>query len=75
MTNNSERLGNPYISTERLNREHPLKFGLRKKSYNTHLSSQMEARSPKFDGIAGSESGAAEGPTNLILSGHEHESA
>ena len=47
--------GNPYISSERLHREHPLKFGLKKKSYNTHLSSQMEARSPRLDNIASGE--------------------
>ena len=45
---------NPYISSERLNREPPLKFGLRRKSYNEHLSSHMEARSPNLDCI-GSE--------------------
>ena len=43
--------GNPYISSERLHRDHPLKFGLKKKSYNTHLSSQMEPRSPRLDNI------------------------
>lgn len=45
---------NPYISSERLNREPPLKFGLRRKSYNEHLTSNMEARSPNLDCI-GSE--------------------
>ena len=57
--------GNPYISSERLPRDHPLKFGLKKKSYNTHLSGQMEPRSPKLNNIT---SGDESMPNNLIIS-------
>ena len=47
--NVSEHCGNPYISSERINRDRlqgPLKFGLRRTSFNSHLSSQMQVRSP-----------------------------
>ena len=56
--------GNPYISSERLPRDNPLKFGLKKNHYNTHLSSQMEPRSPKLDNIA---SGDENMPANPII--------
>ena len=56
--------GNPYISSERLHREHPLKFGLKKKSYNTHLSSQMEPRSPRLDNIGSRDESL---PSNLVI--------
>jgi hypothetical protein len=61
----SDRGGNPYISSERISRENPLKYGLRKKSYNTHLSSQMEARSSNFDRIKSGKDFS--GVTNLIV--------
>lgn len=48
----SERNGIPNISSERLKGEHPLKFGLGKKSFNTHLSSHMEVRSPNLGKLA-----------------------
>ena len=57
---------NPYISSERLQRDHPLKFGLKRKSYNTHLSTQMEPKSPRFDNIASNDDSAA--PSNIIIS-------
>ena len=67
--------GNPYISSERLQREHPLKFGLKRKSYNTHLSTQMEPKSPRFDAIAASNDESAGGPSNIIISEAEENSA
>ena len=68
----SERFGNPYISSERLNREHPLKFGLGKKSFNTHLSSNMEVKSPRLEKMMSKKSELSPGvhmPNHTMNSG------
>ena len=50
-----------------------MKFGLKKKSYNTHLSGQMEARSPRLDNIASGDESMPN--TNLIISEADENSA
>lgn len=71
--NVSERDFNPYISSERLVKDHPLKFGLKKTSFNTHLSTKMET-SPKIENLTQSPGAAFEEhmPTNLIIADADH---
>ena len=51
-TSNASERGNPYLSSERLSREHPVRFGLRKKTHGTHLTGKMQVSSPIQDNLS-----------------------
>ena len=48
-----------------------MKFGLRKTSFNSHLSSKMDARSPRLEGVISSDIEGSPNPPALHSNGEK----